>query len=75
LPAIIVPGGYIADGRPIGIQILGRQHSEQMLLSVAYGYEQASKRRKIPDLTPPLPGERFDYTPLPAAPRARTARL
>ncbi len=61
LPAIIVPGGYIADGRPIGIQILGRLHGEQMLLSIAYGYEQASKRRQIPALTPPLPGETFSY--------------
>lgn len=61
LPAIIVPGGYIPDGRPIGIQILGREHSEPMLLQVAYGYEQASQRRKIPALTPPLPGESFTY--------------
>lgn len=61
LPAVIVPGGYTKDNLPIGIQILGRQYSEQVLLQVAYGFEQASKRRKTPELTPALPGERFDY--------------
>jgi hypothetical protein len=32
-----------------------------MLLKIAYSYEQASKRRKTPQITPPLPGERFEY--------------
>lgn len=61
LSAIVVPGGYIPDGRPIGIQILGREHSEPPLLQVAYRYEQATEHRKIPALTPPLPGESFTY--------------
>jgi amidase len=61
LPAVVVPGGYTKENLPIGIQILGRQHSELMLLQIAHGYEQASKRRTTPQLTPPLPGERFDY--------------
>lgn len=61
LPAVIVPGGYTTENLPIGIQILGRQHSELTLLKIAHGYEQASKRRKPPALTPALPGERFDY--------------
>lgn len=61
LPAVVVPGGYTKENLPIGIQILGRQHSELTLLEIAHGYEQASKRRKTPEITPPLPGERFDY--------------
>jgi Asp-tRNA(Asn)/Glu-tRNA(Gln) amidotransferase A subunit family amidase len=61
LPAVVVPGGYTKENLPIGIQILGRQHSELTLLKIAYGYEQASKRRKTPEITPPLPGERFEY--------------
>jgi Asp-tRNA(Asn)/Glu-tRNA(Gln) amidotransferase A subunit family amidase len=61
LPAVVVPGGYTRENLPIGIQILGRRHSELLLLKIAYGYEQASRRRKTPELTPPLPGERFDY--------------
>jgi Asp-tRNA(Asn)/Glu-tRNA(Gln) amidotransferase A subunit family amidase len=61
LPAVVVPGGYTKENLPIGIQILGRQHSELKLLEIAHGYEQVSKRRKTPEITPPLPGERFDY--------------
>jgi amidase len=61
LPAVIVPGGYTKENLPIGIQILGRQFSELTLLQIAYGYEQASKRRAAPQLTPQLAGERFDY--------------
>jgi Asp-tRNA(Asn)/Glu-tRNA(Gln) amidotransferase A subunit family amidase len=61
LPAVVVPGGYTKENLPIGIQILGRQHSELTLLKIAHGYEQVSKRRKTPQLTPPLPGERFEY--------------
>jgi amidase len=61
LPAVVVPGGYTRENLPIGIQILGRQYSEHVLLEVAFGYEQASRRRKTPELTPPLEGEKFDY--------------
>jgi Asp-tRNA(Asn)/Glu-tRNA(Gln) amidotransferase A subunit family amidase len=61
LPAVVVPGGYTAENLPIGIQILGRQHSELTLLKIAHGYEQASKRRKAPQIAPALPGERFEY--------------
>jgi len=61
LPAVIVPGGYTKENLPIGIQILGRQFSELSLLKLAYAYEQASHRRKSPEITPPLAGERFEY--------------
>ena len=61
LPAVVVPGGYIADGRPIGIQILGRKNDDLRILKIAHGYEQASQNRKSPALTPPLPGEVFEY--------------
>jgi amidase len=61
LPPVIVPGGYKSENLPIGIQILGRPHDELTLLKIAYAYEQVSQRRKSPALTPPLPGERFEY--------------
>jgi len=61
LPAVVVPGGYTHENLPIGIQILGRRHSELLLLKIAYGYELASRRRKVPAITPPLPGETFEY--------------
>jgi amidase len=61
LPAVVVPGGYIADNRPIGIQILGRKNDDLNILKIAHGYELASRNRKTPALTPALPGEVFEY--------------
>jgi Asp-tRNA(Asn)/Glu-tRNA(Gln) amidotransferase A subunit family amidase len=61
LPGVIVPGGYTKDNLPVGIQFIGKSFDDLRLLQVAYGYEQSSKRRKTPEITPPLPGERFEY--------------
>jgi len=61
LPAVIMPGGYTKKNLPIGIQFVGKPFDDLTLLQVAHGYEQASKRRKPPETTPPLPGEKFTY--------------
>jgi Asp-tRNA(Asn)/Glu-tRNA(Gln) amidotransferase A subunit family amidase len=60
-PAVVVPGGYTKDNLPIAIQIMGRPFSDLEVLRIAYGYEQTSRRRKPPESTPALPGERFEY--------------
>ncbi|MCB9493427.1 MAG: Asp-tRNA(Asn)/Glu-tRNA(Gln) amidotransferase subunit GatA [Epsilonproteobacteria bacterium] len=39
-PAISVPGGFSPEGLPIGVQFLGPRLSEQLLLKVAYAFEQ-----------------------------------
>jgi Asp-tRNA(Asn)/Glu-tRNA(Gln) amidotransferase A subunit family amidase len=63
-PAITFQAGYSAPtatapiGVPIGIEMVGREYSEDMLLKFAYAFEQAMKIRKPPVSTPPLPGER-----------------
>jgi amidase len=56
-----VPGGYTKDDLPVALQFVGRPWEDLKLLQVAYGYEQSSKRRKTPQTTPPLPGEKFTY--------------
>jgi amidase len=62
-PAITVPAGFSkpsADapiGVPVGMDILGRPFSEAKLLSIAYGFEQATHVRHPPESTPPLPTE------------------
>ena len=56
-PAISVPGGFFADGLPIGIELLGRPYAEGTLIKAAFGYEQATRHRHPPATTPPLPGE------------------
>ncbi len=61
LPSVIVPGGYTPENLPIGIQIFGRHNGDLEVLRIAHAYEQASRRRKTPETTPPLPGERFEY--------------
>jgi amidase len=65
LPGVIVPAGYTKDNLPVGLQFVGRAFDDLNLLKVAYGYEQASKKRRSPATTPALPGERFEYTAAP----------
>jgi Asp-tRNA(Asn)/Glu-tRNA(Gln) amidotransferase A subunit family amidase len=54
LPAIVVPGGFTADGLPIGVELLGRAWSEPQLIKFAYAYEQATHHRRPPTSTPTL---------------------
>jgi Asp-tRNA(Asn)/Glu-tRNA(Gln) amidotransferase A subunit family amidase len=57
LPAIVVPAGVAADGLPISIEFLGRPFSERRLVELAHAYEQATRHRILPAITPPLPSE------------------
>ena len=56
-----MPAGYTKDNLPVGIEFIGKSFDDFRLLQIAYGYEQATKKRNSPEITPPLPGERFDY--------------
>ncbi len=68
LPALSVPAGFSADGLPIGIELLGGGFSEQDLLSLGLGIEQALKTRRAPFSTPALVGGK---APSPATAIAR----
>jgi aspartyl-tRNA(Asn)/glutamyl-tRNA(Gln) amidotransferase subunit A len=48
-PAISVPAGLSADGLPIGLQIMGRRHADEVVLRLARLFEQA---RPWPTLAP-----------------------
>jgi amidase len=61
LPGVIMPAGYATGNLPVALQFVSRPFNDLVLLQVAYGYEQASKRRVPPTTTPPLPGETFTY--------------
>jgi amidase len=52
-PAASVPAGFVPEGLPVGIQIVGRRGDDAGVLQVAYAFEQATghSRRK-----PALPG-------------------
>ena len=57
-PSVQVPMGYTRDSLPSGMTILGRAWSEATLLRLAYAYEQATRHRRPPSSTPPLPPSR-----------------
>ena len=42
LPALAVPCGFSADGRPLALQIIGRPFDEETVLRVGHAYEQAT---------------------------------
>lgn len=49
LPVITVPAGYLADGRPIAIDIVGsKRFSEAEILSLAFDFEAETGLRKTP---------------------------
>jgi amidase len=52
-PAISVPGGFVAAGTPIGIELLGRPYDEGTLIKLAYAYEQATHNRIAPTASVP----------------------
>jgi Asp-tRNA(Asn)/Glu-tRNA(Gln) amidotransferase A subunit family amidase len=56
-PAISVPAGWTSDDLPVGITLLGRPYADGTILRLAYAYEQATKHRVPPSMTPALPGE------------------
>ncbi len=61
LPALIVPMGFTPSGLPVGLEILGRPWSEPTLLKLASGFEAVTHNRRVPESTPPLEGESFEY--------------
>jgi len=61
LPGVIMPAGYTAANLPVALQFVTAPFNDLKLLQVVYGYEQVSKRRAPPALTPALAGEKFSY--------------
>ena len=56
-PDLIVPAGFTSDRLPVGLSFFGPAFSEPRLLALGYAFEQATKARRDPVLTPALPGE------------------
>jgi amidase len=55
LPAVSVPAGFTADGRPVGLQLVGRRRAEWDLLTVARAFEAATGHAAVlPDSAPAL---------------------
>ncbi|SDY75783.1 amidase family protein [Bacillus sp. 166amftsu] len=50
-PSIAIPAGYRNSGRPFGITLASTAFSEGTLIRLAYAFEQATKYRRIPNLS------------------------
>ncbi|KAL4724517.1 hypothetical protein ACLX1H_007958 [Fusarium chlamydosporum] len=58
VPCITVPMGNLAEEKmPVGLSFCGKAYDDSRLLSYAFAYEAASKRRVTPPLTPALPSD------------------
>jgi len=55
-PSLVVPAGYRRSGRaPVGVTLLGKAHSEGLLLGLAFAFEQAADaRRPVSQVNPSL---------------------
>ena len=53
-PALSVASGYLGEGLPQGLQILGRAWDEARIIGYAYAYEQATHYRRPPLSVPSL---------------------
>jgi amidase len=51
VPAVVVVGGYYANGLPFGLEFSARRWRDGDLLGWAYAYEQATHHRRPPHLT------------------------
>lgn len=55
-PALNVPAGFTDDGWPVGMELLGREGEDEVLISIAYAFEQSGRGFEVPWSTPPLEG-------------------
>lgn len=50
-PALSVPCGFTADGRPVGLQIVGARHADALVLRAGHAYQQRTDwHRRTPAL-------------------------
>ncbi|KAJ7982153.1 Amidase family protein [Quillaja saponaria] len=50
-PAITIPAGYDSDNWPFGLVFGGLKYTENKLIEVAYGFEQATLARRAPNVS------------------------
>lgn len=52
--SVAVPAGFTRDDLPAGITFFGRPYDDGRMIQFAYAYEQATRHRRAPTLTPAL---------------------
>ena len=65
VPTVSVPMGIMEDetNMPVNLTFAGKAYDDTNLLSYAYSYEQGSKKRRAPGLTPPLETDKITLGP------------
>jgi amidase len=53
-PALTVPAGFTDDGVPVGLELLARPFADDLLVSLGFALESATRPRRTPPTTPPL---------------------
>lgn len=51
---MVLPAGFLPDGIPVGLGLMGRPFAEPTLFAMAAGYEANTNHRLLPPTTPPL---------------------
>lgn len=54
VPSLSVPAGFLDNGLPCGLGLLGRPYDDARLIRYAYAYEQATDHRRSPATAPEL---------------------
>ncbi|NLY54060.1 MAG: amidase [Firmicutes bacterium] len=49
-PSICVPAGYLPNGSPMGVTFVASAFEEPLLIKLAYAFEQATRKRRPPQL-------------------------
>jgi len=53
-PALSVPCGLTADGRPVGLQLVGARHADELVLRAGHAYQERTNwHRRVPSLLHP----------------------
>ncbi|QPC65790.1 hypothetical protein HYE67_008021 [Fusarium culmorum] len=76
VPCITVPMGNLEEeNMPVGLNFCGRAYDDSNIMSYAFAYETASKRREIPPLAPSLPSDEIAIPHNPPSPAMVTPTL
>ena len=59
-PALTMPAGFTDEGMPVGVELLGKEFDEPLLLQIAFAYEQLTSHREPPADFGPLPADSID---------------
>lgn len=54
VPSLSVPAGFLDNGLPVGLALIGRPYDDARLVRYAYAYEQATQHRRPPSCAPEL---------------------